>query len=353
MVFITLYFFIALLAINNEKVKNIKFLYSFIFVLLILIAGSRWEVGGDWQSYVEYYDTVFGARGHMVGRDPLAYILFYAFNSVLKFLNFDILGKNIVLITLFLFPFYYVFKKFYKNTYFALCIFIPIIFLVYGLGSIRQGLAISYFYLFLYYEGNKYIKYTLFVVPIFFHPGAGFIMVFYFFTQFISFSNLKIFFINSFSILVISSLVIFLLQDFLAHSIKHYGPGPTGSYSSKGAPIRAMLLSLLSIFYLLKFKNLSNKPINKFLFYSSILIIFLTPFSFYLSTPVDRILGFFMILKLIILDKFLKSVEGTKEKMITLVLIMLGFFYLVAWLYTGENSAPWLNYEIYFMKDIN
>tara|TARA_B110000003_G_scaffold246203_1_gene256549 strand:+ start:95 stop:1123 length:1029 start_codon:yes stop_codon:yes gene_type:complete len=342
MPFLTLYFIIALLAINNDKVRNIRYLDLFIFALLILISSIRWEVGGDWGPYGRFYDNLF-----IWNKSPLDSSLFYIIHAFSNLINLNFLGKNIVLIILFLFPFYYVFKKFYKNIYLSLCIFFPIIFLIYGLGSIRQGLAISYFYLFLYYNGNKFIKYSLFIIPFFFHLSAIFLMIFYLFSQIISFDNFKIFIKK---LLLISFLIFFILiisYDIWTFYIVHYVDDKI--FKSSGAVIRALFLSFFCVIYLIKFRYNDKDSFHKFLFLSSIFIILITPLSFYFSTPIDRLLGFFLFLKIIISDELLKIVDKSKIKIISLVLILMSFSYLVIWLYFGNNSWQWLDFEIHFI----
>jgi len=115
--------------------------------------------------------------------------------------------------------------------------------------------------------------------------------------------------------------------------------------------LRASLLCFVSILYFLNFKKLqtSNTKLNNFLLLSSLFVIFIAPFSIFYSTPVDRVLAYFLILKLIILNGVLKSTEDrTIKKLICMTVIFVGFLYMVIWLYLGENAIFWLNFESYF-----
>ena len=353
MVYIFFYFINSILAIKYDKIKHIKHLDLFIFFTLVIFASVRWDVGGDFQNYIEFYENFELPRP----KDPTSDIIFYSLNLLFYLLKFDVLGKNIVLIILFLLPFYYVFKKFYKNIYLSLCIFFPIIFIVYGLGSIRQGLAISYFFLFLYYNGNKVIKYILFFIPYFFHETSIIPMAIYFASQIISLSNKKKLFISSLFFLIISLIIIFLKYDYFYSKIVFYIQDDV--YHSVGAPFRAILLSMFSILFLIKIKNLniSDEKINKFLLFSSFFIFFLTPISFFLSTPVDRILAYFLIIKLIISEEVLKILDNKlQKKLFSIFFIMIGFVYLVSWIYLGENSwfynRSWSIHNLIFFNTI-
>ena len=58
----TLIFFIPLLSYIYQYTKNIGIendkLYQFISLFLILISSFRWQVGGDWQTYNNIYETI-------------------------------------------------------------------------------------------------------------------------------------------------------------------------------------------------------------------------------------------------------------------------------------------------------
>ncbi len=340
--YILFYFINSILAIKFDKIKHIKYLDFLIFFTLVLFASIRWYVGGDFGSYVDYYDIIFK-------KDILNDTLFYSLNLLFYLLNFEVLGKNIVLIILFILPFYYVFKKFYQNIYLSLCVFFPIIFIVYGLGSIRQGLAISYFFLFLYYDGNKVIKYLLFFIPFFFHETSIILLSIYIGSQIISFDNKKKLILSLLIFLILNLIVIFFKYDFFYKKFIYYISEDV--YYSVGAPFRAMLLSMFSLVFLYQIKNLNiiDEKLKKFLLFSSFFIISLTPISFFITTPIDRILAFFLIIKLIISDEVLKNTKNNLEKKLySLFFILIGFFYLVSWIYFGENSWMWNRFNLIF-----
>ncbi len=341
--YILFYFLNSFLAINYDKIKNIKYLDFLIFFSLVFFASIRGSIGGDWFRYIAYYDQV------LPGKDPQVDILFYSINVLLNLLNFENLGRNIVFIILFISPFYYVFKKSYHNIYLALCIFFPIIFLIYGLGSIRQGLAISFFFLFLYYNENKVIKYLLFFVPFFFHTSSIFILVFYFGSQVLAFKSLKKLFFFIIIFLIIGLAIFFYQYDYFYTKFDNYVLKDT--YFSIGAPVRAILLSVFSLLFLYKLKslNISDDKIKNFLFFSSLLILFLTPFSFFVSTPIDRILGYFLITKLMISEEIIINTKNElQKKLFSIFFIFIGFVYLVTWIYFGNNSYMWNRFDLFF-----
>ena len=343
MYYLIIFSIFAVLSIYNDKLKKIKYLDLFIFISIIFFVGIRWQVGGDWGAYTRYYDYVFG-------RAPLNDPLYYALNIFFNLLKLDVLGKNIILIILFLIPFFYIFKKFHQNIYLSLCIFFPIIFIVYGLGSIRQGLAMSYFLLFLYYEGSKFNRFLIFLTPLLFHNASMVLYLLYIFSKLINFENKKKFFLTSSIFLVITLTIVFFNYDYILYKVKYYVIEDT--YHSTGAPIRAILLSFFSFIFLIRFKKLKikNKEIKNFVFFSSIFVIIISPFSLYLSTPVDRILGFFLIIKLMIVNEIIKSIKIKNErKLYSIIFIIVSYVYLVVWIFFGSSAQWWLRYELPFV----
>jgi len=330
----------SILAFYNDKIRHIKHLGQFLFLTLILFAGTRWKVGGDWEQYTIYYDIA------LTDRNPLKFILFYAINIFSSILKLEILGKNIILITLFLFPFYYVFKKYYENFYLSLCILFPIIFIVYGMGSVRQGLAIAYFFLFLHYSGDRIIKIVLFILPFFFHPTVLIIQIFYIFTQIFKFDNYTKLFIKLFFFTIILLVVIYIGQDYIETKIRNYIIIDT--YKSVGAFVRAGLLSIFCIIFLVSLKKIKveNEEIKNFLFFSSIFVLVLFPFTFYFTTSLDRILAYFLILKLSISNEVIKNIDDKKlKKLITTFFIFISFGYLTVWYFLGNKSHYWFNHQ--------
>ena len=224
-----------------------------------------------------------------------------------------------------------------------LSVFFPIIFIVYGLGS-RQGLAIGYFFYF-YTTEIKLLNIAFFVS--FFSTNINFIILFCF-TDY-SFSSKKKLFLSLLFFLIVSLIIIFFQYDYFYDKITFYIFEKT--YHSVGAPVRATLLSIFSLLFLYKIKNLINldEKLKKFLIFSSFIIIFLTPISFFLSTPVDRILAFFLIIKLIISEEVLKNTKNKlHKKLFSLFFIFVGFVYLVSWIYFGENSWMWNRFNLIF-----
>ena len=341
MTLIILYFFIGLLAINYEKIKNIKYIDLLVFTLFTVFFSIRWEVGGDWGTYLNYYLD-------LGRRDPFHSPLFLNINLFSNLTKIDYLGKNTIEIIIFLIPIFYFLKKLETNFYLYLCVAYPIIIMVYGIGSVRQGLAIAYFSAFLLYDGNRFVKFSLSIIPIFFHNTAIFIVLFYYATQVWDKINFRNAYVNLISICAIVFLTFILFQEQIDLYIRYYVYETT--YDSKGAFIRTTLLVFLCMAFLFNMKKFTiEKKLKNFMFFSSIFIICCLPLSIFFSTPIDRILGYFMILKILIIYLFIKNIRDEKIKSLATNSVVCFFFILLTvWMYFGANSIFWLRYDNYF-----
>ena len=265
MPYILAYTFLSVLAINNDKIKNKKIIEYAVFLFLIIFLGFRWETGGDFLPYLNYFDDL---ESRAVFDNPL----FYTINLLSFSLNTEILGTNLILSTLFIFPLFYSLKKLKTNIYFYLCIAFPILILVYGMGAIRQGLAMVYFMLFLIYDGNKYIKYFLLILPVTFHDTAVFLILIYLLSLFaykIKFS------LKDFKLLLIIlslSLIFFVIffQSFNQY-ITYYIV--EDQYHSSGGFIRSALILIPAFIYLRYRKNNSVRIMNEEISFSTLLLL--------------------------------------------------------------------------------
>lgn len=143
--------------------------------------------------------------------------------------------------------------------------------------------------------------------------------------------------------------MIYIGQEYIETKIRNYIVIDT--YKSVGAPIRAGFLSIFCLIFLVSLKKIKveNDEIKNFLIYSSILVLALTPFTFYFTTSLDRTLAYFLILKLSITNEIIKNIDDKKlKRLITTFIIFISFGYLTAWYFLGNKSHYWFNYQVFF-----
>ena len=104
----TLYFYLSIFLITifsyiivEKKIINIQKddIYKFLAIILCLIASFRWQVGGDWETYLITYDRS--------GFDEINFnwsIVFEFINYIFSSLNTGVYGVNLFVSSIFYIP---------------------------------------------------------------------------------------------------------------------------------------------------------------------------------------------------------------------------------------------------------
>ena len=162
----------------NIRSSQMKVVYIVFLILLILMTGLRYQVGGDWWNYIAIYDLFKGVSltESLKLTDP-GYALF---NYVGQY--FEI--KDTILVNLFCsLIFYYCFYLLAKNTenyWLPLLISFPYLILVVSMGYTRQSVAIALILVALKYALEKRLKlfFIFSLLAILFHKTAIITFVF-------------------------------------------------------------------------------------------------------------------------------------------------------------------------------
>lgn len=197
-IFIILFLFTVLERTNlNNRSKNILLFFS--WFILVVVAGTRYETGADWDMYTAIlHDTKpIGSlllSGQIFSSNiELGYLLLC---SILKqvglgiqFLFFIIVLFNVTIITLAL-------KHYTKYVIMGLWIYFSLIYITLEFSLVRQALAASIcFYAYRFVSEKKMWKYFMFVfIAFLFHLSALIMLPLYFFFKG-KFNNSKLLFI--------------------------------------------------------------------------------------------------------------------------------------------------------------
>lgn len=193
MIYLIVFIYLLILSISFDflKAKGPKsFFYYLSMIILILVAGLRWKVGGDSLEYQEVFDKSiypiqqFGQINFIkLGWEP-GYILL---NSLCKtivpeFWFFQLVHATFVQIILFQF-----FKQ-YTPFYFTAVLFYSVFYYFYfNMEILREIIPICIFvkYMFPALSEDKYRKYYLLnILMIFFHNSAIILLLFPFLSKF-------------------------------------------------------------------------------------------------------------------------------------------------------------------------
>tara|TARA_B100000900_G_scaffold305976_1_gene264582 strand:+ start:845 stop:1894 length:1050 start_codon:yes stop_codon:yes gene_type:complete len=339
--FILLFTFILLETKKiNLKRKNI---FIFLSTLLILISSFRWEVGGDWDSYLSLYNQT-----------SYSYDQFYwslTFEIVNHF--FALIGGGIYGVNLFIASiFYLALYRFAKILDFDILLILLISFsLVYfnGLmGYVRQTLCLTFliFSIEFLFRKKNHISTLSFILAVTSHISAIIFIPIYFF---IHFKNLR----NTLIILFISVFLFFIYNNTLFEAFDKF---VIKGNISAGSIYRSFPLILCCIFFLIfrkKFKsdNRNYNFLKDYLFFLSILlilIIFLVPS---LTTVADRLSFYLIIFQIIICGRFFNTIIRPHDKkyLHSIIFVSISYFlFTFSWLVFGDYSIFWLDYNFLY-----
>ena len=284
MIYFLFLFLISYLSVNYEKYKDIKNLEILIFFTLFLIIGLRFRTGGDFRPYIDTFDRL------SLLPPPDFFKLFDVLNYLSHILGLNLFGVNIFCSFLFICPLYFFLKKF-KNIYLSLVLAFPVIVMVYGLGSIRQGIALA---LFLSIVSLRYQiqKILILLIGLLFHAS--------------SIINISIYVLSSYrnKYAMYASLIIFIMMTiFFNHYylgfIKYYVVQST--YTSSGFIFRNAPTFICAIIYCkFYFSNnlIMSESFNKIFLIISLYSLVVFPLGFFYSTAADRVMAYFLPLQL-------------------------------------------------------
>jgi len=329
------------LIINFFKKSLSNFILVLFTLFLVVFIGFRYEVGGDYNSYIKFYYTL---RLHdtyvnailVSGGDTLYNLV----NVFFAKMNLQISSVNLVCAGIFCFGLYY-YAKNQKYPILVLIVGFPYLILVVGLGYTRQATAIGIFLISIEFLKNKKIS-IFFILIIFaslFHKTALVLLGFGFLTQK---KNRIIIFIST----VILGLILFfiLLAKELTGLTSSYVVNQT--FESRGAFARAGLNILASALFFYNYKKFRENYIE-FIIYSliSIASFIIFPLIFFASTFFDR-MGLFLIpIQLYVYSNLFNSIFNKKNIIKYFSICFLYFCILFVWLQYGAHSYLWSPYQ--------
>ena len=339
------------LVTNNNKylLNNIYFDLSawiLLFLFLIFFIGFRYEVGGDWDSYIEsYIENLKGQRltSELLSREPF-------------FKTLGIIGSN------------YIGGIYFINTISAIIFTISLIFFckslpypwigfltafpylvtVVALGYTRQSISIGLFMITLVFlKKNKFWKYLI----------INFLAIGFHFSSFITLplvmvqkiKRRKFYFFVGLSLIV---LFFIAMKAELSAMIENY---LEIDYASKGALIRLIMLIIPTLIFFKFKKNFEyENKIEEFwtyLGYLSILF-FILYFVSPSSTAVDRFALFVIPFQMFVWSHVPNLLSKKNSSVIVFIIffIFYNFSILWVWLFHSIHSNEWLPYKNYIFE---
>lgn len=159
-----------------KKTKGLEFWFFLELLLLVLLAGLRYRVGGDTLAYIDYFDEYpnlielfhFDFVGAQFG--PLWYIS----NALIKSIWNDFIFFQIIHAAFVNVVFFWFFRKHVKSFFTAIVLYYIGFYLYFNMEILREVISICIFMLaFSYMQEKQYLKYYIFsIVAFLFHYSA-------------------------------------------------------------------------------------------------------------------------------------------------------------------------------------
>lgn len=336
MIYYLNFIFLLILIILSEYnfTKNVKILFTSIAIFaLIIIGGARYEVGADWFSYREIFNTIDDTSIFLNGKEYLYLILNLIFSKVG-------IGFNIFVFIVFLAAFYtkYLYiSSFTFNIPLALLIYFLTLFIVLDINGLRQGIAIGI--LFLAIAPNYKRQFIKFFILVFcaslFHYTAIVYLPFYFISTF------KIYPKRVFLIVLFIFFLTFFVENILINSVfgrlisayenlQHYNYYVDNSETPVVDKFGLAVLSRLIILFIIV-RNSQNIKINESLknllvnsYIISVLLFLLLSFN---QDFANRLSYYFRFVEIILVPLIVHFENSLFKKYLYLFIFILIYFF--------------------------
>lgn len=313
---------------------------GFIFIVLI---GFRFDVGGDWGSYLRRYNEI--ARVTLSTALHLGDPGYKALNWMMAQWGWGIVGVNLVAAIIFVTGLT-LFCRQQPKPWLAFAVAVPYLVVVVAMGYTRQGIAIGLFMWAITYLERGKLKYylALLIVAALFHKSAVLMI------------PLGIFLQGHGRLIRLAAVaaVAYGLWDLLlvAHQDDLWRNYIDAAMQSEGAKIRAfmnMVPSLVLLFYWRKWKD--TYPNFWFWFWIGIGSIVCVMFVGVASTAVDRVSLYFIPIQIAVFSRLPYLANKTMSPNYTVLLILLGYAaVLFVWLNFATHARYWVPYHNYLFQ---
>ena len=326
---------------NNKNKIFEKYVWIFSIFFLSIFIGLRFEIGGDWVIYKNFFNHLNYKNINLNFKEFLDYgMLYVAINKIAYYLGIQFVGVNLLLALIFM----HSLSNFIKdsdNRWLALAISVPIIILILAMGYMRQGLAFAFsLYLIKNLENKKLsLAYIYLIFAILSHKSAIILSIFILFYVIYYRKYFQLV-----ALILIPTFFALLFFDKFSHLFYFYVGSGQHMLALGSVPRSLLLVIVAALFFILKNKYLDMTN-YQFFFYKwmSYLIIIMFPFAVIASVATDRMLLYLYSLKLALIS--FAKLKNVKINIIIFILVSIYFFYLLVWSFYGVNSLSWLPYN--------
>jgi hypothetical protein len=325
---------------DGNRPLRVDGVWILVIVTLTIVVGFRYETGGDWQNYLEYFSEERYRGDRYSAHDPG----FVVINILSSFLNLGFSGVNVISALIFSFGLV-LYCRNLPRPWLALACAIPYLVIVVSMGYTRQSIALGLVMVgFVMLSRSRFKAFVVWVlVAALFHKSAVLMIP----IAALSISKNR----------VLSVLIIFLgsflgfmifLVDMYADILMNY---TDEQMKSSGASIRLAMNALPGVLFLL-YKRKYRLGLNEKKLWTVIslisIVMFIGFFVSNLSTALDRMALYFIPLQLVSFA-YLPDAIGRSDRLNQVVVAGILIYYaavMFVWLNFGVHSHYWLPYKI-------
>ncbi len=336
--YIFAYLFLVFFCFSNNKKLNL-FSTIAIFSFFVLFIGLRYEVGPDWNVYVEHFQY---QASEFFKTNPGYGLMFLISN----YLGFGIVLLNLISAVIFISGLLF-FCKNLKNSYLGLVSAYPYLIVVVSMGFITQACSIGLEMIALvFYERRKYILYYLLIgIASLFHNSALLLILIPLMDNLTRFKNKK----SLALIIFFFGVFIFFYLNYFQNLFLEYEYFFTAGYNASGAIFKIVLTSIFAIIFVAKQKMFGFNKQQTNLGYSLSLNIFLILGYTFLtaSTAATYRISLYFLPLVIMVSSALPYSRilriSVRDWKFTLILINL--LLLIGWFSLSYHSQYWIPYN--------
>jgi hypothetical protein len=319
---------------NEHQLLSFNPLWWLIVLFFTFVIGMRHEIGGDWGSYLLYFESI-SSLPLTDSFDISADAGYVIINYISSYFNLGIYGVNLFCGFVFSLGLS-IFCRSLPRPLLALACAIPYLFLVVSMGYSRQGVALGFAMIALVFLGReKKIMFCVFILlAALFHKTAISLL------PIAALAGTKNKALSLLLVLLIG-LIIYLtaLSTSFDRLIEYY---IRNEYKSQGAFIRLLILLVPSII-LLVWPHRFNMPNSELVLWKTIAWISLSLLFLLIaseaSTAIDRMALYLLPIQLVVFS-YLPEIFGERGEARSWLVFLIICYY-------GLFMGIWLNYSVY------
>ena len=357
LVYLSIFSMLSIISIFEETFNKvfINRLYIFFLIIFFIFIGFRYEVGADWTAYknlhligYKHLDDYFDIYNFFIYDYGYIFISYIgSFISKTEAIFFNLFASALFVTSL------HLFIKEYNQKFITLVISFPILITIVNMGFTRQSISISLLMIsiLLFLKKNFIISLFILLIGFSFHKAIIIILPFYLLSIFFEKTpNLKTILLISITILFLG-IIIYLSKTQMEAYFNYYFLNRINKFSL-GAFYRNGIFVIPSLIFLFFIYNLSKSILERcFYFFVSLFVIFIFLYTFINSTLADRIGFYFIPFQIFLYNRVILSLNyRTNVLLFKILIIIIYFICLLAWLFFGNFSSYWIPYKLYFIS---